>query len=417
MLLEMARLEAAGNEAGVVGLLERFVRTNPRRFEPYVALAQRLEKRGRLAEAAGTLRQGRKAVPDMPPIFVLQLIQYDVQQVTESAALPRADAARLLGEAVAVADELIAARREVRLAMMAKSLALQLQAEHVEQTATRKQAVMAESDRIGQKARFTNADGSPIAKTVDDEWREGPGAVFVGPPSAVSPGPAIEKFVAAHPDFVPARLSLGRHYEGLGDAIKDTAAKSVATRRGHFEAADVQFTRAAELAGNPADAAEAVRGRIGLLGANRLNRPAEAETLARSAIIKYPDQPLLVFSLASLLLPAGKAPTDAALRSLREAAPATAEAQHAVGTYLWEIVSKNKDLPRPVAAKVLGAATAALDAALKMRPNYMEAIVYKSIVLRLQAERVEQDPTRVKTLQAESDRLAEQAKKLRAGGR
>lgn len=100
-----------------------------------------------------------------------------------------------------------------------------------------------------------------------------------------------------------------------------------------------------------------------------------------------------------------------------EAAPATADAQYAVGTYLWEIVSKNKDLPRPVAAKLLTDAMAALDAALKMRPNYMEAIVHKSLFLRLQVERVEQDPARIKTLQAEIDRLGEQAKKLRSGGR
>jgi tetratricopeptide (TPR) repeat protein len=408
----MSRLEGAGNDSDVVGLLERFVRTNPKRYEPYVFLAHLLERQGKFAEAADTLRNGRKAVPDMPATFVLQLIQYDVQQVTESTALPRAGAARLLGEAAAVADELIAAKREVRLAMMGKSLALQVQAERVEQTTARKQAVMAESQRIADTARFTSADGSPIAKTVDDEWRDGPGAVFVGSTNMSRPGPALEKFVAAHPDFLPARMSLGRYYESLGDAIKEPGAKSVATRTRHFEAAVVQLTRAVELADNPTDAAQALRERIGLLGPDRLNRPAEAETLARSAIAKYPDQPVLVISLASLLLPVGKAPTDAAVRSLRAAAPATAEAQHAVGTYLWEIVSKNKDLPRPVAAKLLGDATASLDAALKMRPNYMDAIVYKSLVLRLQVERVEQDPTRIKTLQAEADRLTEQAKKL-----
>jgi hypothetical protein len=41
-------------------------------------------------------------------------------------------------------------------------------------------------------------------------------------------------------------------------------------------------------------------------------------------------------------------------------------------------------------AREFFASTAWFDAALKMRPNYMEAILYKSIVLRLQAQRVEQ---------------------------
>jgi predicted Zn-dependent protease len=253
-----------------------------------------------------------------------------------------------------------------------------------------------------------------VAKSVEDEWREGPGAVFAG---STPSGPALEKFVSAHPDFLPARMALGRYHWGLGDAIKDSAAKSVATRIKHFEAADVQFTRAVALANNPTDAAEALGARIDLLGAGRLNRPAEAETLARSAIAKYPDQPTLVISLARLLLPAGTVPDDAAVRSVREAAPATPEAQYAVGTYLWEVVSKNKDMSRPAAAKILSHATASFDAALKMRPNYMEALVYKSLVLRLQAQRVEQDPSRIKSLQAEADRLAEQAKKLQSGGK
>lgn len=116
VLVEMSRLEGTSNDADIAALLERFLKTNPKRFEPYVALVHLLEKQGRFTEAADTLRKGRKAVPDMSATFVLQLIQYDVQQVSESAALPRAEAARLLGEAVAVADELIAAKREVCLA-------------------------------------------------------------------------------------------------------------------------------------------------------------------------------------------------------------------------------------------------------------------------------------------------------------
>lgn len=414
VLVEMSRLKADGNGAGVEALLASFLRTDPKRYEPYVALAQLLEKQGKFAEAADTLRKGREAVPDMPAMFVLQLIQYDVQQVTESPALPRAEAARLLGEAAAVADELIVARREVRFAMMAKSLALQVQAQRVEQTAARKQAVMAESDRLAETARFTSADGSPIAKTVEDEWSELQAAAGRAPASPS--GAALEKFVAAHPDFSPARTALARYYESLGDAIKDTATASVAARKQRFQAADAQLTQAVALAKNPTDAVAALSARITLLGPDRLNRSADAETLARSAIAQYPDQPLLVLSLARVLLPAGKAPTDAEVRSLRQAAPATPEAQHAVGTCLWDAVSKNKDLPRAVAAKLLAEATDSFDAALKLRPTFIDAIVFKALVLRLQAERVEDDPARIKALQAEADRLSDQARKLRSGG-
>ena len=410
---EMSRLE--GNDAEAAALLQRFLKTNPRRFEPYIALAHIFEKQARFAEAADTVRAARKAVPDMPAMFVLQLAQYDIQQVTESPALPVADAARVIKEAIAVCDQLIAAKQEVRLAMMAKSLALQKQSERVEQTAARKQAVMAESDSISQKARFTNADGSTIAKTVDDEWLDLQGTFFVGSAAAPTPdGAKLEKFAAAHPDFVPVRLALGRYYTDLGDAIKDPAPKSAAARTQNFQAADAHLTRAIAIAHDPVDAMLAISARIDLLGADRLNRPAEGEALARSAIAKYPDQPALVMSLARLLLPPGKIATDAAVRSLRQAAAATPESQHTVGIYLWQIVSSNKDLARPAAAKLLSEAMASFDAALKMRPTYVEALVYKAVTLRLQAERVETEPARIKALKAEADRLSAQAKELQA---
>ena len=248
------------------------------------------------------------AHPTHPAGRLFAGVQYDIQQVTDSPTPPRADAARLLGESVTVADELIAARREVRLAMLAKSYALRLRAERVEQTATRKQALIAESERIRDQTAFTNADGSPIAKTVDDEWREGPGAVFVGSAPDATRGPAIEKFVAAHPDFWPARMSLALYYEALGDDIKDVSAASAAARKRHFEAADVQLTRALELSSNPADTAQALGERIDLLRTDRLNRPAEAEALARSAISKYPDQPDLVIRLAEAAAAGGRRP-------------------------------------------------------------------------------------------------------------
>ena len=111
-------------------------------------------------------------------------------------------------------------------------------------------------------------------------------------------------------------------------------------------------------------------------------------------------------------MPVPAAVTDMALRDLRAATPADPQAKHVVGTYLWDMVSRNKTLPREVSAKLLAEAVVALDGALKVKPDYMEALVYKSLVLRLQAERVEQDPARAKALIAEADRLAALAKKL-----
>ena len=121
---------------------------------------------------------------------------------------------------------------------------------------------------------------------------------------------------------------------------------------------------------------------------------------------------MLVGRLVQTLIPVPAAVTDAALRDLRAATPADPQAKQVVGTYLWDMVNRSKTLPREASARLLAEAVIALDGALKTKPDYMEAIVYKSIVLRLQADRVEQDPARAKALIAEADRLAALAKKL-----
>ena len=377
-----------------------------------VAAAQDEAGRGRFAAAADLLRNARKASPDMPAVFVLQLVQYLVQHVTETPALSRAEASKSLAEATAIADELIKRKQEVRFAMMAKAMALQTQADRVEQTEARRASLRAEADKLSAEARFVNADGTAIPKTAADEWQElAPGAFVGGPPPKVDTA-LLEKFVARYPEFAPARIALGRQHEARAEGITDSSPKGVATRRQHLEQAEVQYKRAAEVATDRMDAASALDAQIRLLAADALNRPADAVALVRSSIAKYPEQRMLVGRLVQTLIPVPAAVTDAALRDLRAATPADPQAKQVVGTYLWDMVNRSKTLPREASARLLAEAVIALDGALKTKPDYMEAIVYKSIVLRLQADRVEQDPARAKALIAEADRLAALAKKL-----
>ena len=93
--------------------------------------------------------------------------------------------------------------------------------------------------------------------------------------------------------------------------------------------------------------------------------------------------------------------------------PLGPDARWRLGADLWDIVYKTPQIPRETARIVLTLADAALDQALKARPDYREALVYKSLVLRAQAERVEQDLQKSIALMAEADRLRDRAAALR----
>ncbi len=414
-LVRAHKPEGLDRPAEVEAYARRMIQEDPKRFEGHVELAITLNTQGRHDVAADALRKARQVAPDLPAIHKLQLVQYLVEQVTNSPQLARPAAGKLLDEARDAADDVITSKQDVRVAMMAKSMVLKLQAERAETSPARQKSLIDESDRLYEQARFTNPDGSPIAKTVDDEWREIQGDEFA-PPGAGPPkdnSAAYEKFVAAHPDFAPARLALARHHLRVATDIKDRSAKAVETRTRHLELAATHFKQASDVAKEAIDLAMAVDGLITVLGAENLNRAAEAEALARASVKKYPDQPMFVASLLNILLPGTMgAVSDAALTRAREAVPATPEARQMFGMHLWSHAYRNKDLPRDNVRKLLAEAVTNFDAILKQKPDHAEAMMYKGVVLKLQAERVEQDPARIKALLAEAERLQEQAKKL-----
>ena len=381
-----------------------------------VAEALRLREAGNIAGAADMLRKTRQSYPNLPAVHVLQLIQYLTEQATAVPPPPRAQAGRLLDEATALADELIKIKQEVRMAMLAKSAVLKLKAEQVEQNAERKKSLLAQSDRVYDEARFVRADGSAIARTVEDDWRDAQAKAIV----ELSDGrrkedaAVYEKFIAAHPEYAPARLALGRSLQQQADEITDRTPKSVATRTRLLELAASHYRRVVDGATDPIDAVFALDALIDTLDTRNLNRPAEAEALARQAVAKYPDHPMLVMRLLKLLLPTARAATTGnALQNARALVPAKAESRHVYAMILWELVYRSPEsLSRDTTKLLLAEAITALDSALKLKPDFVEALMYKSVVLKMQAERVEQDPARIKTLIAEAERLAEQAKRL-----
>ena len=88
--------------------------------------------------------------------------------------------------------------------------------------------------------------------------------------------------------------------------------------------------------------------------------------------------------------------------------PSNPEAWHTIGSFYQDEVFRNKKLPVPKQKEYVMAGLAAEDKALKINPEYYEALIYKNIILRQQAN-VEKDPALQKRLIAEAEDLKKHA--------
>jgi hypothetical protein len=393
---------------------EAFGRQQSTSWTTAVQEANKQYAAGRRPEAIAILRKTRAT---LPPIHQLQLAQLLTEHVMSSPKLPRPEAQKLLDEARAITDELVTRKQEVRMALMARSMILNVQAEQVETNPQRQAALKAESERAYENSRSVNADGSPVVKTVDELW-------YDAQRSASTRGKdgkdredvtVYERFLAAHKDYVPAMMAIAQYHTFAADGITSTSAASVATRTRHLETAAAHYRRASEVATDPVEAVTALAGLIRILDVEYLNRIADATTVARAAVKKYPDNAGVVLGLLKTLLPSPQAALDPArLRAAREAMPSTPQAQYALAVHLVDLERRlTKVSPaRESSRTLLGEALTAIDAALKIRPEDYETLVYKALVLKAQSDRVEQDPARKKALSAEADKLIAQANKL-----
>jgi TonB family protein len=99
--------------------------------------------------------------------------------------------------------------------------------------------------------------------------------------------------------------------------------------------------------------------------------------------------------------------TADAIEALRGAAALdvdSAEAQHRLATLCWEYVNRGADLAPLVRLKYVRDAIAAEDHAMALKPDFVEAMTYKNILLRLQVNLVD-DPAEKARLIAEADGL------------
>ncbi len=92
--------------------------------------------------------------------------------------------------------------------------------------------------------------------------------------------------------------------------------------------------------------------------------------------------------------------------------PQNPEAHYTIAAYYWEKAYRDQRLSEGEKRTYIEQGLAAADRALALRPEYVEALTYKNLLLRAQAL-LETDPEAQKALIAEADKLRDQAIALR----
>jgi TonB family protein len=137
----------------------------------------------------------------------------------------------------------------------------------------------------------------------------------------------------------------------------------------------------------------------------------EEEARLRRALAADPSNVEALRSLAAHYNQTGQ--FQRAIQSLERVAalrPADAEAHHVVGTFYLE-KTKDQTLAPDTKQAYIERGIAAEDEALAINPDYMEALVYKNLLLRVQALS-EPDPVRRQALSSQADTLRNKALQL-----
>ncbi|MBP1603187.1 MAG: putative system TPR-repeat lipoprotein, partial [Acidobacteria bacterium] len=92
--------------------------------------------------------------------------------------------------------------------------------------------------------------------------------------------------------------------------------------------------------------------------------------------------------------------------------PNNPEGYYTISVFFWDKVNKDFQLKEPEKRKYLGQGLEAANKALELNPNYIDALVYKGLILRSQAL-IEKEPSKQNALIAEATQLRDKAEALR----
>jgi tetratricopeptide (TPR) repeat protein len=251
-----------------------------------------------------------------------------------------------------------------------------------------------------------------------------------------------EVAAAADPTLPGVYFFLGNSYDNeykpshVGDPENDAV----------LQKAIENYRIAANKDTNPLMRQRAMEYLVAAYGPDKLNNPAEAEPIVKRMIETNPNEPTSYFYLSKIYEDAGRyeeaeaaltkaqevKPNDpavyttlsafynrqgefdktiAALHKAAELTPDNPQGFHLVATYYQEKVQKDHRLPPAQAKEYVLKGIEAENRALSLNADYVDAMVYKNILLRHQA-RLETDRTVQERLLREADEIRNRAMEL-----
>jgi tetratricopeptide (TPR) repeat protein len=254
---------------------------------------------------------------------------------------------------------------------------------------------------------------------------------------------AYEQAIVADPTQTEAYFYLGNSYDNLyrptrrGEAANDLL----------LERAVENYKKSVEMEQRPALRKLSLQYLANAFGADKLNDPAQSEPVVQQLIQMEPTDPVNYFALARIYEDSGEyeraeealvkardaqptEPTvyttlaafynrqgnfDGAIQALQaraEREPKNPEAFYTIATYFWEKAYRDFSLSDAEKMKFVQMGLQSIDKAIALNDQYMEALVYKNLLLRVQAT-LERTPARQQALLKEAEQLSNRAEEIR----
>src|SRR5512139_157329 len=140
---------------------------------------------------------------------------------------------------------------------------------------------------------------------------------------------------------------------------------------------------------------------------------AAAEEVLQRAKTARPNDPQVYLQLAGFYN--RQEEFDKTIEALNQRAaiePNNPEAFYTISTYYWDKAYRDYRLKEPEKKEFVMKGLEQVDKALQLKPDYMEALTYKNLLLRLQAN-MEKDQAKQAALLKEADKLRDQALDLK----
>ncbi len=253
---------------------------------------------------------------------------------------------------------------------------------------------------------------------------------------------AYEEVVEANPEMTVAYFYLANSYDNLYKPSR----RGEPENDSYLDRAVENYKIAVEREEDPARLKLAMQYLVAAYGPDKFNDPNASEPVLQDMILLDPEDPSNYYTLAKLYEDAGLydlaestflrvrdvRPDDTAvylqlagfykrqgefeqeieaLQTRASKEPDNPEAHYMIGTSFWEKAFRDFRLAEDEKQEYVMSGLEAIDKALDLREGYVEALVYKGILLRLQAN-TETDLEIQEALIEEADELRDRAEEI-----